>query len=176
MTALYNKTYYNQIKKQKNKLLIVYLVLLSIALISVAGIIVYYALQPYGTNKKIPLMIAMFLITCIFTLFSGVYLSIPYGRVKKYYAFLTSLLYGKKQKFNVTVISISGEDRSNYGVDFYVLEVIEWSDTQNDYVNHKILVDNEFKNLDINEGDMLTITTSLNALMEFSKINETTRN
>ena len=169
MTALYNKTYYNQIKKQKNKLLTIYFILLAIAILFVAGIIVFYALQPYGTDKKTSLMVAMFLITCIFTLFSGVYLSIPYGRVSKYYKFLTNLLYSKKQSFNVTVVSIGGENKTNYGVDFYTLEVLEWSDTQNDYVKHKILVDNEFKNLDVNEGDMLTITTSLNALMEFSK-------
>ena len=170
MTALYNKNYYNQIKKQKTKVLTVYFILLAIAVLALAGIIVFYAFQPYGTALEDTLKYSMFALIICFTLFSGVYLSIIYGRVNKYLHFLKSLSCGKKYNFNVTVISINyGDIRTNYGVDFYTIEVLEWSKTQDDYVKHVILIDCEFKNLDINEGDMLSITTSLNALMEFSK-------
>ena len=169
MTSLYNKTYLNNIKKQKNKLLALYLILLGVVLLIEAGIIVYYALQPFGNNLTEPLKILMFSIAIVFVLFSGVYLSITYGRVLRYYQFLLNLLYSKKAKLTATVISIGYETKTSAGVDFYTMDVLEWSETQNDYVKHIILIDNEFKNLDINEGDIITITTSLNALMEYSK-------
>ena len=170
MTALYNKNYYNQIKKQKTTTLTVYFILLAVAIISLVGIIVFYALQPYGTALKEPLKYSMFALVVVFTLFSGIYLVIVYGRVNKYLQFLNNLSTGKKYNFNVTVISINyGDIRTNYGVDFYTAEVLEWSNSQDDYVKHVILIDCEFKNLDISEGDMLSITTSLNALMEYSK-------
>ncbi len=170
MTILYDVNYFNKIKKQKNKYLTIYLILLSIVVLALVGIIVYYSLQPYRTSLENPLKISMFAIIILFTLFSGVYLSIVFGRVYKYYKFITHLSSGKKYTFSVTVISINyGDYKSNYGVDFYTIDLLEWSETQNDYVNHRILVDAEFKNLDINEGDMLTITTSLNALMRFKK-------
>ena len=171
MTVLYNQTLYNKIKEQKNKLLTVYLILLSVVFLCVVGIIVFYALQPYGNNLANTLKFIMFALIICFTLFSGVYLSIIYGRVSKYLHFLNSLKVGKKYTFDATVVTINyGDTKTNYGVDFYTLDVLEWSNSQNDYVNHKILIDAEFKNLDINEGDMLTVTTSLNALMEFKKV------
>ena len=171
MFALYNNSYYNKIKKQKNKLLTIYLVLLVLAVIALTAIIVFYALQPYGTTLKTPLMISMFALIICFTLFSGVYLSIVYGRVNKYLKYLNSLILGKKCTFSATVISVNfGDYRTNYGVDFYTVDVLDWSTTQNDYVNHKIFIDAEFKNLDFNEGDMLTVITSLNTLMEFKKV------
>lgn len=171
MTFLYNNLYYNQIKKQKSKLLTIYFILLGITLLALAGIIVFFALQPYGTTLKEPLKWSMFAIIVIFTLFSGVYLTIIYGRVSKYLQFLSNLKVGKKSTFTATVVSINyGDLRTNYGVDFYTLEVLEWSNTQNDYVKHNVLIDNEFKNLDISEGDMLNITICLNALMEYSKV------
>ena len=171
MTILYNQTLYNQIKKQKNKLLTVYFILLSITVLLTVGIIIFYALQPYGNNYKNSLKYLMFAIVICFSFFSGVYLSIVYGRVSKYFYFLNSLKVGKKYTFAATVVCVNyGDTKTNYGVDFYTLEVLEWSDSQKDYVNHKIFIDAEFKNLDINEGDMLTITTSLNTLMEFKKV------
>ncbi len=170
MTALYTKSYYNKIKKQKKILLTVYLVLLAIAVISVVGIIVFYSLQPYGTSLKNPLKFLMYSIVVIFCLFSGIYLTIVYGRVNKYLKFLGNLASAKKLNYKITVISINyGDIRTNYGVDFYTMEVLEWSETQSDYVKHNLLVDAEFKDLDINEGEILTVKTSLNALMEYNK-------
>ena len=170
MTYLYTKPYYYQIKKQRQKLLTIYLILLGLALLGLVGIILFYAFQPYGTNLKLPLQISMFALIVVFTLFSGVYLTIIYGRVNKYYHFLNSLSRGKKLSNSVTVISINyGDLRTNFGVDFYTMEVLEWSSSQDDYVKHNLLIDNEFKNLDINEGDMLTVTSSLNVLMEYNK-------
>ena len=76
---------------------------------------------------------------------------------------------GKKSTFTATVLSINYEQRSQDGVDFYSMDVLTWSDGHDDYIKRSILIDKEIKNLDVKEGEIITIVTSLNTLMGYQR-------
>ena len=57
-----------------------------------------------------------------------------------------------------------------YGVDFYRINVLEWVESEDDYVERTILVDNEVKNLDILAGDIVKVKTTSNMLIGYEII------
>ena len=49
------------------------------------------------------------------------------------------------------------------------MDVLTWSDGHDDYIKRRILIDKEIKNLDVKEGEIITIVTSLNTLMGYQR-------
>lgn len=169
MVSLYSKDHLKNIQKQKNKCLILYCLLLAVAVVFVGGIIYYYSLQPFASTLETPLKIIMFAFSILFIVFSCVYLEIVFGRVNRYYKHVKNMAIGKKSTFTATVLSINYEQRSQDGVDFYSMDVLTWSDGHDDYIKRSILIDKEIKNLDVKEGEIITIVTSLNTLMGYQR-------
>ncbi len=169
MISLYSKDHLKNTLKQKNKCLILYIIFLAVAVLVDGGIIYFYSLQPFASELQVPLKFTMFGFTALFIIFSCIYLEIIFGRVNRYYKYIKNMAIGKKTTSTVTVLSINNETRTQEGVDFYSIDVLTWSDNHDDYVKHNILIDNEIKSLDILEGEIITIVTSLNTLMGYQK-------
>ena len=121
----------------------------------------------FSTPLEIPLLIIILSIGALFTVFSVVFLTIPYGRLKKYCEILGDFLDNEKVVSEVTVLGIDKTVTVKYGVDFYRLNVLEWSTIENDYVERSILVDNEIKTLDFKVNDIVKIVTTSNMLIGY---------
>ena len=164
---LYSNDYVNSIYKKRNKILAIYLVTLFIAVSSLVGILVFFALQPYGYEKKGLLKFLMYVIIVVFVLFSGLYLEIIFSRINKYKSKLQEILSCKKSEILATVLQINYQITSKNNVDFYTITILEWSSVRKDYVEHSILVDNEIKHLPFKENDIITLITANNVLIGY---------
>ena len=68
----------------------------------------------------------------------------------------------------VTILKVAYDDYSTkYGVDYYHLNVLEWSSIHDDYLERSVLVDREIKTLKVNEGDIIEIETTGNRLIAY---------
>ena len=157
--------------KKKKTLLTIYFVILAIAVASITAIMLIYANEPYGTKLRMPLLIAIILITVIFTAYSFLFFTISYGRLKKYCYYLYYAVFGKKETAKVTLLNYNLSPRDNGGIDFYTINVLIWSDDKNDYVERTVYVDAEFLIEDVKINDIITITTNANYLVAYKKEN-----
>lgn len=171
MINLYSEEDYTKINKLRNKYLLIYIISLIAAVFIEICLLVYYSTRPFGTSLETPLLVIILTFGGLFTAFSVVYLTIPYGRIVRYRDIIIDFLDNEKITSEVTALKYDYNLTVKYGVDFYRLNVLEWSDEEDDYVERSILIDNEIKNLEINEGDILTIVTTSNMLIGYEIIN-----
>lgn len=170
MIQLYSEESFNKINKMRNKYLLWYIFAFIIVLAIEITLIVYYSTRPYGTPLETPLLIIVLTLGGVFTAFSVVFLSIPYGRIVKYRDCVIDFLDNEKVISDVTVLSFDKTLTVKYGVDFYKMNVIEWSEQEDDYVERTVLIDNEIKDLDLLVGDILKISTTSNMLVGYEII------
>lgn len=170
MVELYNEESFNEINKKRNKYLFIYVGLFLLVLAIEIALIVYYSTRPFGTELETPLKITVLVLGGVFAAFSVVYLTIPYGRIVKYRDCVIDFLDNEKITSEVTALNYDTTITVKYGVDFYRLDVLEWSEQEDDYVKRSVLIDNEIKNLDIKEGDILKIQTTSNMLVAYEII------
>ena len=167
MVNLYSEETYLKENTRRIKYLYLYIAALILVVICETALMIYYATRPFGTPLEIPLLIIILSIGALFTVFSVVFLTIPYGRLKKYCEILGDFLDNEKVVSEVTVLGIDKTVTVKYGVDFYRLNVLEWSTIENDYVERSILVDNEIKTLDFKVNDIVKIVTTSNMLIGY---------
>ena len=127
---------------------------------------------PFGTPLEKPLLAIILTLGGLFTAFSVVYLTIPYGRIKKYCEVLCDFLDNEKAESDVTILGVDYNLTVKYGVDFYRLNVLEWSTINNDYVERNVLVDNEIKTLNFKKNDIVKIVTTSNMLIGYEVISK----
>ena len=168
MKYLYNNDDLIKLDKQRFKLKTIYVIILVISLIIVVGGIIFRAFLPYNTQLETVLEIIIMTVAILFTIFSFVYLSIPYARVKDYYNFVYSALNNERLIVKATILEIRDNDvTTKYGVDYYYIDVLEWSNSRNDYIKRSIMVDNEFRNLPIKKSSIIDIETMGNMLTAY---------
>lgn len=171
MRELYSTKYIEKYKKLKKRMEIKYAIILIISVLALAFDVLYYSLEPYETNLRLPLMLIMFAIATFIIAYSFVFFTMTYGRVREYFNFLIFSVCGKRTIKKVTVLGVYGDVVDKGGVDSTKIEVLEWSELADDYVEHVIYVDNELKVNDISEGDIITIATNGNYLLAYVKEN-----
>ncbi len=171
MRELYSTKYIEKYKNVKKRMEIRYVLVLIISILAIAGDLVYYALEPYETNLRVPLMLLLFAVTIFIISYSFVFFSLTYRRVRDYFSFLIFLVCGKRTVEKVTVLGVYGDVVDKSGVDSTRIEVLEWSDLANDYVERVIYVDTELEVTDIAEGDIITVATNGSYLLAYSKEN-----
>ncbi len=168
MTNFYTNEYLEKIKRQKNKLLTIYFIILAVCVLIEVVVIGFNAYLPYMHEYKTLLTIILYATGVLFTVFSFLYLQITYGKVSEYYKFVSQTMIKRKTTSSVTVIRIHYQTQTNK-IDYYTIDVLEWSNTENDYVERTVLVDCEFKDLDFKVDEILTITTSSNFLTAYKR-------
>jgi hypothetical protein len=170
MVELYNEESYVKENKRRIKYLLVYLALFFVVLAIEITLLIYFSTRPFGTPLETPLLVVILVLGGVFTAFSVVYLTIPYGRIKSYCDILCDFLDNERVTTDATVLNFDYNLTVKYGVDFYRVELLEWSETEDDYVERSVLIDNEIKNLDFKDGDILKITTTGNMLVGYQVI------
>lgn len=168
MIELYDENYLKKIELQKKRLLTVYFILLAVAVIIEAVVIFFNAYLPYGNEYKTLLQLVMYSVAIIFSVYSVLFFTITYGRVKTYYDFVDGIMVGNKKETPVTVIKLSRELISGK-IDGYTLAVLEWSDAENDFVERTINIDNEKEIPDFEKGEIITVATCSNYLYSYSR-------
>ncbi len=171
MRELYTTDYVNKYANKKKKYKTQYVIVSIIVSLLVVGIIVFYALEPYGTKLRIPLLVALMLLIILFVSYSFLHFGYTYGSVKNYYNFLVCSVCGKRSFSKVTVLNVLYQPLDKGGFDCYRLIALEWSEVANDYVERTLYVDCQVLVDDLKEGDILSIYSNSNYLLAYKKEN-----
>ena len=171
MTEFYSASEYLTIKNSKRNLLIGYFISLAVCLAIIVAIMIIYANEPYGTSLRTPFLIALIAIIVLFVTYSFVFFNIKIGRLKKYQYFVYYAIYGRTETTKATVVAVNNSITDFGGFDCRSLDVLVWSDIENDYVTRLIYYDVEKDIGDVKVDDVLTLKLSSNYVVAFKKEN-----
>ena len=173
MKYLYNQEDLIKLDKTRFKLKSLYNAILITTIVIVLGGVIFRAFLPYQSKLGEIIYVVVMTLTVLFVIFSFVFLSIPYARVKDYCSFVYNALNSERIESKATILEIRKNDVTiKYGVDYYYIDVLEWSNARNDYVKRSILVDKEFDNLKIEKSTIITIETVGNILTAYEILGE----
>lgn len=169
MTILYEDADLIAVYKQKKKLFYIYLLfVLAYAAICIWAII-YYVNLPFADPLQALPKWLVFVITCIFIIFSYIYLGIKYHRVRKYYKLVYYLSVGLKS-VNHSIFVRYEEPELKDGVDYYVLTMSEWNKKKQEYLDRKIYCAKEKPLPQFECGDKLCYLTQGNVMIGYEII------
>ncbi|MBE5742170.1 MAG: hypothetical protein E7360_02480 [Clostridiales bacterium] len=172
MIHIYKESDYTDALKLKKKLLYIYFAILSVFVVAAAIVFVLYLRLPYASTPEIERKANLYLvlnsvITGICIIFSFIYLSIPYKRVRAYFKLLDDIKTGQKIK-NVSTFIQNDESITEIGnVDFHTMVVLEWSNKTQEFMRRNVLVDKEKPMPALKNGDIITYVTHSNVLLSY---------
>lgn len=168
----YKNDFYLEAKKQRNKTIIGYFIMLGMYLLLTVGIFLWYGTLIYEDDRITTVKIIQHILTAIFIIISVAYLGIKYKRVNKYYqkcidvhTGLTETSFGNFIEFNESI-------ESKDGVDFKSLVFLELNKNKNNFFERKVLVFYEKPFPDLVEGQNVKYTTQGNVLKYYEIIEE----
>lgn len=166
MTVVFNDDDLINAFKQKQRIWFTYVgVLVFFALVCVACILYYISLPYEDPMQPLPIWIAC-AASCVFVIFSYLFLGIKYHRARKYYRIVSYLSVGLKQVNNSRFLRYE-EPELKDGVDFYVLIMSEWSKKKSEYMDRKIYCDKEKPRPEFKSGDIVCYLTQGNVVVEY---------
>ena len=169
MIYLYDNDYFLKIKKKKNITLTIYFITLGVAILICAGLIVANALEPYNSVNSLVFKVILVVFTCLFTIYSGIYLIIVYGRINSYYNQLVNFLSVKKTKKSFTFLRENPTRFDLRGVSYYIFEVLEWSNAKKEFVERTLYVDAEMELPQFNDGEIFEALIVSNTIFAFKR-------
>ena len=128
--------------------------------------VIYYRSLPFEDPKQIYPKIFLCVISCIYVIFSYIFLGIKYHRARKYYKLIAYLSVGVKQ-VNRSVFLRFDEPELKDGIDFYVLIMSEWNKKKSEYMDRKIYFDKEKPCPEFQSGDQVCYLMQGNVIVEY---------
>lgn len=170
MTLLYDEAAAQKSAKLRKKLLIIYIAAFAVVFVVEAALIIYHATNYYNYAGITAIRTTVMVLGGVFAAASCVYLCLPYARANNYDKFVRDAINGEKIPAEVTVISVDKTLTVKYGVEYFKLNVLEWSQSSDEYVRRTVLVDNEKNDLEFTGGEILNIETYSNVLTAYKRI------
>ena len=98
MTEFFKEEEIVKANRQKTIVLTVYFITLFIMLCLFAAVFIAYLNLPYEDKRIVPLKLAFEFVLVIYVAFSVIYLTLKYGRVRKYCKYLVNMKKGLKEE------------------------------------------------------------------------------
>ena len=127
-------------KKQRKKLLTVYLIIVGIFVLASIGFVTWRALLPYKSTDINIIKAIHYPLTAIFVIFSFVFMGIPFKRTNKFYKLCVNLKEGQRETSTGSFFEYDGELQIKDGVEMKALIFLEWNKYKNDFFERKVLV------------------------------------
>ena len=169
MTVVFNDDDLINAFRQKQRLWYIYLAVLAVFVALCVACIVYYVSLPYeDPMQPVPIWITC-VASCVFVIFSYIYLGIKFQRARKYYKIISYLSVGMKQ-VNRSFFLRYEEPELKDSVDYYVLIMSEWSKKKSEYMDRKIYCDREKPRPEFKSGDEVCYLTQGNVVVEYEVV------
>lgn len=169
MTVVFNDDDLVKAFKQKQRIWYAYVGVLAFFLALCVACIVYYVSLPYeDPTAPVPLWIIC-VASCLFVIFSYIFLGIKFQRARKYYKIVSYLSVGMKQVNNSIFLRYE-EPELKDSVDYYVLTMSEWSKKKSEYMDRKIYCDKEKPRPEFQGGDIVRYLTQGNIMVEYEVV------
>ena len=166
MTVIFNDNDLIDSFKQKRLLFRIYMGVLAAFIAICLVCVLYYISLPFEDPLQIVPKLIVCVATCVFVIFSYIFLGIKYHRARKYYKIISYLSVGMKQENNSIFLRYE-EPELKDGVDYYVLTFCEWSQKKSEYMDRKIYCDKEKPLPQFKAGDMVRYLTQGNIIIEY---------
>ena len=159
-------------KTQYKKTLLVYWIVLGAYVLLSAGMIIWYTSLPYKSETISLVKLIHYLSTCVFVIFSFIYLGIPVKRAKSYYKMTNNLILGLKESSIGNFFEYNNSLQVKDGVDFKSLIFLEWNKFKKDYYERKVLVFAESEFPKFKENESVKYVTQGNVLISYEILEE----
>lgn len=154
-------------KNQRKKVLIVYYVVLAVYLAISVALYLWYRTLPYKSPTIAGVKWIHYPLTALMTIFTFIYLGIPYKRVNRYYKLTRNLITGLKETSTGSFFEYDETLQDKDGVDFKSLVFIEWNKYKNDFFERKVLVFDEKPFPEFTENQNVRYVTQGNVLISY---------
>ena len=170
--------HYEDAKKERNKMFIVYFSCLFVYLVLGALAIFWNTTLPYESGQVLYIRIALYSVTAIFIVFSYLYMGVKFSVVNAYYKLLVNLKTGLREESKAVFLENDPALTIKDGVDMKSLVFLEWNERKEDYFERKVLVFNERPFPEIPEKATVKFVTQGNVLInyEIESLDETEEN
>lgn len=155
--------------RQQRTILSVYIaVCCAYALLCIAFYL-YFLSLPYQDPMQLLPKIVICAASCVFIIFTYIYMGIKYHRARKYYQLISYFSVGMKQ-VNLSYFSHYDKPEHKDGIDYYVLIMSEWSKKKSEYMDRKIYCVKEKELPQLQAGDQVRYVTQGNVIVEYEVI------
>ena len=137
MTIVYDDKDLVSAYKQKKKIWYIYLAVAVVYVALCVTCLVLYIGTPFEAPEQNIYKWTVWVASCLIVIFSFVYLTIKYQRIRKYYKLVSYLSVGLKSVNNSIFLRYESPEIKD-SVDYYVLVVSEWSKKKSEYMDRKI--------------------------------------
>ncbi len=169
MTIVYSDNDLVASYKQKKKLFYIYLAVAAVYLALCIACLVYYVNTPFNSPAQTAPKWIVWVSSCVFVIFSFIFLPIKYQRVRKYYKLIAYLSIGLKT-VNRSIFLRYEEPELKDNVDYYVLIMSEWNNKKLEYMDRKIYVDKEKTLPEFKSGDIVSYLTQGNVIIGYEVV------
>ena len=167
MTQFFFNSEMNVAKKQRNKTLLFYFILLGIYLFISVGLLLWFGTLPYLADDITTIKLIHYPLTAVFVIFSFIYLGIKYKRVNRYYKLTKNLITGLKETSTGSFFEYDESFRTKDGVDFKSLVFLEWNKYKKDFYERHVLVLREKPFPELQEKQNVRYVTQGNVLISY---------
>ena len=169
MTIVYDDKDLVSAYRQKKKIFYIYIAVLLVYLVLCVACLVYYLNTPYNSTDQTAPKWIVWVASCLFVIFSYVFLAIKYQRVRKYYKLISYLSVGLKAVNNSYFLRYETPELKD-NVDNYVLMMSEWSKKKSEYLDRKIYCDKEKPLPEFKCGDKVRYLTQGNVIVGYEVV------
>ncbi len=167
MIDYYKEEYFTQAKKQKDKFLIIFFVLLAVYIAISATCMVFYLRLPYQSPDITTIKIVHYVITAITGGGLFFYMMVVFKRANKYYKLLRNMKTGIKETSTGSFFEYDETLQEKDGVDCKSLVFLEWNKYKKDIFERKVLVLYDKPFPEFNEKDNVRFITQGNILISY---------
>ncbi len=169
MTIVFNDGDLLAAYKQQRTILRVFLAVTFLFAALCIGLLIYYISLPFEDPNQIIPQIIVCAASCVYIIFSYVFMGIKYHRARRYYKLISFFSVGMKQ-VNKSIFLRYEQPELRAGVDFYVLTFSEWNKKKSEYMDRKIYCDKEKPLPAFEKGDIVQYLTQGNVIIEYAVI------
>ncbi len=172
MTYYFNEEEVTESKKKKNFYLAVYYGVLSVYLIVILGLFLWYGTLPYQSPDIVKVKMIAIIITVVFVIFSFVYLMIPFGRARAYYLLTRDMKNNIRENFTGKFLGVNNTVQDKNKVDMISLRFSVFNKYKNEDFERKVLIfaDKEIPEITLNAT--VDFTTQSNVLICYEEKKE----
>lgn len=155
--------------RQKRRIFWFYVLIAVIYAALCISMLIYYIGLPYKDSMQpLPKWI-VWVSSCVFVIFTYLYMGIKFHRARRYYKLISYLSVGMKQVNNSIFLRYE-EPELKEGVDFHVLIMSEWSKKKSEYMDRKIYAAFEKPCPEFQRGDKVRYLTQGNVIVEYEVV------
>ncbi len=172
MTEVFKQELFEQAKKQRKLVLIIYFMILGVYLVGSIGMLGWYLSLEYKSSEITIVKVIEYVATGIMVIFSFIYLKICYGRINKYYKQCKYMIGGIREQAEGYFFEYDDKLVTKDGVDMKTIVLLQWNKFKSNYFERKVLI---FYNLEFpkfNPNQKIKVITVGNVLHSYEVLDE----